>query len=31
MEGDLIKVRNVSSKKLVYAIVVGNSLVSMEF
>ena len=31
MEGDLIKVRNVSSKKLIYARVMGNSLVSIKF
>ena len=30
MRGDLIKVRNVSSKKLIYVRVMGNSLVKME-
>jgi len=31
MLGDLIKVRNVSSKKMIYVRVIGNSLVKMEF
>jgi len=31
MYGDLIKVRNASSKKIIYARVMGNSLVRMEF
>ncbi|HUV49826.1 MAG TPA: flagellar basal body P-ring formation chaperone FlgA [Anaerolineae bacterium] len=31
MHGELIKVRNVSSKKVIYARVMGNSLVKVEF
>jgi flagella basal body P-ring formation protein FlgA len=31
MHGELIKVRNVSSKKVIYARVTGNSLVKVEF
>ncbi len=31
MRGDLVKVKNVSSRKMIYARVMGNSLVRMEF
>ena len=31
MHGDLVKVKNVSSRKMIYARVMGNSLVRMEF